>query len=174
MRRGAGSTTLSRILLIAGTPLFLLVAWLVVVVWPSEVVRGLASVMSARDVIQVADGKETGITLLLAILVLGALAWALRLRPPERLVFTIAVYGAVAALPAIALLGIGAEYGLQAILSARGYEYCTFHVTDTGKGQDGTYVYVRRSIPEGCAAVQAIFPPNRLVADRREPFNLPQ
>ncbi|MGI4811414.1 MAG: hypothetical protein ACRYF2_25340, partial [Janthinobacterium lividum] len=109
MRLHAGSTILSRILLIAATPLFLLVAWLVVVVWPSVVVRGLVSVISGRDVIQVADGKETGITLVLAILVLGALAWAFRLRPPERLVFTIAVYGAVAALPAIALLGMGTE-----------------------------------------------------------------
>lgn len=174
MRLGAGSTILSRTLLIAATPLFLLVAWLVVVVWPSEVVRGLASIMSGRDVIQVADGKETGVTLLLAILALGFLAWILRLRPPERLVVMIAVYGAIAVLPAITLLGMGTEYGLQAILSARGYEYCTFHVTDTGKGQDGTYVYVRRSIPEGCAAVQAVFPPNQLVADRREPFDLPR
>lgn len=81
-------------------------------VWPSEVVRGLVSVMSGRDVIQVAEGKETGITLLLVISMVGALAWMLRLRPSERLVFTIAVYDAVAALPAIALLGMGTEHGL--------------------------------------------------------------
>ena len=69
-------------------------------------------------------------------------------------------------------LGRGVESGLQGVLSARGYDYCTFHVTDTGKGWDGASVYVRRSVPNGCAAVQAIFPPGKLVADRREPFDL--
>ena len=136
-------------------------------------IRGCVSLGSGLDVIQVADGQETGVTLLLLVLGLGGSCWLLRPRWRDRLAFGALLYGWFLWLPALVALGLGAEYGLQGVLSARGYDYCTFHVTDAGKGSDGTYVYVRRGVADGCAAVRAVFPPGTLVAGRRKPFDLP-
>ena len=56
-------------------------------------IRGVASLTSGLDVVQVADGKETDITLLLLILGLGGFCWLLRRRWRDRLVSGVLLYG---------------------------------------------------------------------------------
>ena len=91
------------------------------------------------------------------------------MRLPERF----ALYGFLLVVPIIALLGIATEYGLQALLAARGYHYCTYHVISTDKGGNGTYVYTRNDRPDLCAAAKLIFPPRTKVPGQRAPFDLP-
>ena len=173
MRTVPWQTTASRWLLILAAPVFLVVAWTLLFAWPMDVARGLASAFSGHDVVQVASGLDTGVTLLLVVLAVYGLCWAVGLRPAEALAFQLAVGGCVLCVPVAVLLGWGAEYALGTVLDARGYAYCTFHTTDTGKGGDGTYVYLRKGVPEACPAVRAMFPPGKLVADRRDAFDLP-
>ena len=68
--------------------------------------------------------------------------------------------------------GAGAKYGLWAVLTARGYGCCTFHMTSTGKG-GGTYVYLRDGLPGGRDATRTVFPPGKLVPGRQEAFDRP-
>ena len=147
----------------------LVVAWGILVDWPWDVVIGLKEAFSGHDVVQVTDAQETGVTLFLLLLAVLGACWLLRLRLP----FEVALYGIFLCVPIIAALGTAAEYGLQTVLAQRGYSYCTFHVTSTGKGGGGTYVYVHDGRPRACDAARAAFPPHKLVPDRREAFDLP-
>lgn len=172
MRSGVtwdGGRYLSAGLLIVSSPLLLIVAWNLLVTGPWNVIAGLGEVSSGRDVVQVADGFDTGVSLLLLILVLLGAGWLVRLRLP----FLVAIYGLFLLVPIEVALGIGAEYGVQAVLAGRDYSYCTFHVTSKGRTEEGTYVYVRDWLPGACDAVQATFPPHHFILGRREAFNLP-
>jgi hypothetical protein len=160
-------------LLVLASPLFLAVAWMVLVGFPWDVVIGLRELFSGRDVVQVADGEETGVTLFLLLLAAWGACWLLRLRLPLGAALMAALYGAMLAVPIIAVLGVSAEYGLEAVLARRGYSYCTFHVTSTGKGEGGTYVYVRDGLPDACDVARARFPAHRLVPGQLEAFDLP-
>ena len=159
-------------LLILASPLVLTGAIYVLLNWPEDVWVGVAAVFSGHDVVQTADGEETGVTLFLLILAILALGWLLRIRLPDRIMLPVAIYGLLLCMPLIAILGIGTNYGLEALLAGRGYSYCTYHTISTGKGSHGTYVYVKTAIPDGCAAAKAIFPPETIVPDRRGPFDL--
>lgn len=97
----------------------------------------------------------------------------LRIRLPERIAFSTALYGSLLCVPMMAVLGMGTEHALQAVLAARGYHYCTYHVISTDRGGNGTWVYVRDDQPGSCAAVRAAFPPRTMVPGRRAPFDLP-
>ncbi|MGI4808171.1 MAG: hypothetical protein ACRYF2_08695 [Janthinobacterium lividum] len=156
-------------LLVVASPLLLAVAWFVLVDWPWDVAIGFAAVFSGHDVVQTADAEETGVSLLLLLIVVAAVCWLLRVRLLERF----ALYGLLLVVPIIALLGLATEYGLQALLAARGYRYCTYHVISTDRGGNGTYVYTRDDRPDLCAATKLIFPPRRKVPGRRAPFDLP-
>jgi hypothetical protein len=160
-------------LLVVASPLFLAVGWFVLVDWPWDVGIGIAAAISDYDVIQTADAEETGVSLLLLCAAIWAIGWALHLRLPDRIAWTVAIYAALLSVPSIALLGIGANYGLQGLLASRGYHYCTYHVISTDKGGNGTHVYVKDGLPGACAAVKAIFPPGKAVPGRRAPFDLP-
>ena len=67
-------------LLILFSPVLLVAAWTVLVASPYDVAVGLAQVFSGRDVVQVADGEETAISLFLLLLALLGMGWLLRLR----------------------------------------------------------------------------------------------
>ena len=165
-RVGTGLVTLA-------SPLLLGMAWVVLVDFPWDVILGLRGMFSSRDVVQVADGEETGVTLFLLLLTACGACWLLGLRPASKIAIMGAFYGAILTVPIIAMLGIGAEYGLQALAARRGYAYCTFHVTSRSRGEHGTYVYVRDGLPSACHATRAVFPPHQVVPDRLEAFNLP-
>ena len=160
-------------LLIVASPLLLVVAWFVLVDWPWNVAIGFAAVFSGQDVVQTADAEETGVSLFLFCIFMWAVCRLLHIRLPERLVWSAMIYGIFLIVPIIALLGIASEYGLQALLAVRGYQYCTFHVISTDKGGNGTYVYTRNDQPGSCAAARSIFPPGTMVPGRRAPFDLP-
>ncbi len=159
-------------LLILASPLFLVVGWLVLVDWPWDVGIGIAAAFSGHDVIQTADAEETGVSLVLLGLVVWAVCWLLHLRLPDRIAWQAGLYGALLCIPLMAALGIGMNGLLQELLAIRGYSYCTYHVISTDRGGHGTYVYVRNSLPDGCAAVQASFPAGKPVPGRRAPFDL--
>ena len=114
------------------------------------------------------DGWDTTVALALLLVVLGGLG--LLLRPFDRRRGQRLVAALFRSRPTLAA---GVEYGLGALLTSRGYGYCTFHVTSKDRGEGGTYVYVRAGLPEACDAVQRIFPPHRLVPGRRDSFDLP-
>ncbi len=156
-------------LLILFSPVLLVAAWTVLVASPYDVAVGLAQVFSGRDVVQMADGEETAISLFLLLLALLGMGWLLRLRTS----IVVVACGFLLVWPIVAVLAAGVEYGLQTALAGRGYDYCTFHVMSTGRGEGGTYVYVRRALPGACEAVRGIFPPHHLVPDRRESFDIP-
>ena len=160
-------------LLVLASPLFLAVAWFVLVDWPWDVGIGVAAAFSDHDVIQTADAEETGVSLVLLCLMVWAVCWVLRVRLPERIAWQAALYGALLGIPMIALLGIGTNYGLQALLSSRGYHYCTYHLISTDRGGNGTLVYVTDRLPGSCAAVKAQFPAGKAVPGQRAPFDLP-
>ena len=160
-------------LLALASPLLLGMAWVVLVDFPWDVILSLRGMFSGRDVVQVADGEETGVTLFLLLLAACGACWLSGLRPALKIAITGAFYSAILTVPIIAMLGIGAECGLQALLARRGYEYCTFHVTSRSKGEHGTYVYVRGGLPSACDATRAVFPPHQVVPDRLEAFDLP-
>lgn len=115
--------------------------------WPWDVGIGVAAVFSGHDVVQVADAEENGVSLGLLCIVIGVACWMLGIRLPERIAFSAVLYGALLLVPLMAVLGMGTEYALQAVLAARGYRYCTFHVISTGRGSNGTWVYVRDDLP---------------------------
>ena len=148
-------------------------AWFVLVDWPWDVGIGIAAAFSQHDVIQTAGAEETGVSLLLLCIAIWAVCWVLHLRLPERIMWSVALYGLLLCIPLIAVLGIGTEYGLQGLLATRGYQYCTYHVISTDRGGNGTYVYVKDGSPGSCAAVKAIFPPGTKVPGQRAPFDLP-
>ena len=160
-------------LLVVASPLLLAVAWFVLVDWPWDVAIGFAAVFSGHDVVQTADAEETGVSLLLVLVAVGAISWLLHVRPPERLVWRLSLYGLLLVVPIVAILGIATEYGLQAVLATRGYQYCTYHVISTDKGGNGTYVYTRSDRPSLCAATKTVFPPGTMVPGRRQSFDLP-
>ncbi len=160
-------------LLVLASPLFLGMTWVVLVDFPWDVILGLHGMFSGRDVVQVADAEETGVTLFMLLLAACGACWLSGLRPASRIAFMAVLYGALLTVPIIALLGISAEYGLQAVLVWRGYAYCTFHVTSRSRGEHGTYVYVRDGLPSGCDTTRAMFPPHQVVPDRLEAFDLP-
>lgn len=160
-------------LLVLVSPLFLCMAWVFLVDYPWDVVLGLREMFSGRDVVQVMDGEETGVTLFLLLVASCGACWMSGLRPAFDIAIMGAVYGTILAVPIIAMLGIGAEYGLEALLVGRGYTYCTFHVTSRSRGEHGTYVYVRDGLPGACNAARVVFPPHQVVPDRLEAFDLP-
>ena len=159
-------------LLVLASPLFLAVAWYVLVDWPWDVGIGILATVSDHDVIQTADAEETGVSLMLLCLLIWGACWLLHVRLPERIAWQVGLYGLLLCIPVIAGLGIGANYALQGLLAARGYDYCTYHTTSTDKGGHGTHVYVKDSLPGGCAAVKTVFPTGVAVPGRRGPFDL--
>ena len=167
------ASKLSTGLLILASPLLLAFGAAVAIGWPWDVGIGLAAVFSGRDVVQVADATETGVSLMLLGIELWALCWVLRLRLPSEIAWKVRLYGALLIVPMLVVLGLGAEYVLQEVLAARGYSYCTFHTISKDKGGHGTYVYVKNDLPDGCAATKAIFPAGVIVPNRRDPFDLP-
>ncbi len=153
--------------LILFSPVLLVAAWTVLVAMPVDVAAGLREVFSSHDVVQVADGFDTTVAIALLLVVLGGLGLLLRLS------IVVVACGLLLLIPVAATLAAGLEYGLGALLTSRGYGYCTFHVTSTDRGEGGTYVYVRTGLPEACNAVQRMFPPHQLVPGRRDSFDLP-
>ena len=153
-------------LFILFSPVLLVAAWTIVVAKPIDVATGLRAVFSNRDVVQVADGFDTTVAIALLLVVLGGVGLLLR-----RSVVVMAC-GLLLLFPSAATLAAGVEYGLGALLASRGYEYCTFHVTSTDRGEGGTYVYVRIGLPQASNAVQRMFPPHQLVPGRRDSFDL--
>ncbi len=153
-------------LLVLFSPVLLVAAWTVLVATPVDVAAGISAVFSSRDVVQVADGLDTTLAIALLLVVLGGLGLLLRLS------VVVVACGLLLLFPVAATLAAGVEYGVGALLTDRGYNYCTFHVTSTGRGEGGTYVYVRTRLPEACRAVQKAFPPHQLVPGRRNSFDL--
>ncbi len=153
--------------LILFSPVLLVAAWTILVTAPLDVAAGLRRVFSGRDVVQVADGFDTTVAIALLLVVLGGLGLLLRLS------VVVVACGLLLLVPIAATLATGVEYGLGAVLAGRGYGYCTFHVTSTGRSEGGTYVYVRTGKPGACDTVQGMFPPHRLIPDRRDGFDLP-
>ncbi len=172
MASGSGRgwpTYLGTGLLIVFSPVLIVAAWTVLVTSPHDFAVGLGQVFSDRDVVQVADGEDTAISLFLLLLALLGAGWLLRLR----ISVVVVACGLLLVWPIVGGLALGVEYSLQTILEARGYEYCTFHVTSTGRSEGGAYVYVHRALPNACDAVRGMFPPHQLVPDRLESFDLP-
>ncbi len=153
-------------LLVVFSPVLLVAAWTILVTAPLDVLSGVRQVFAGRDVVQVADGFDTTATIALLLLVLGGLGALLRLS------VVVLAGGLLLVVPIAAILSTGVEYGLGAMLTDRGYGYCTFHVTSRGRGEDGTYVYVRAGSPAGCNTVRTMFPPHQLVPGRRDSFDL--
>ena len=170
MRNGDGRSWQRHIgigVLVLFSPVLLVAAWTVLVAIPIDVVAGMNEVFSRRDVVQVADGLDTTVSIALLLVVLGGLGLLLRLS------VVVVACGLLLLFPIAATLATGVEYGLGALLAGRGYGYCTFHVTSTDRGEGGTYVYVRTGLPEACDAVKRVFPPHQLVPGRRSSFDLP-
>ncbi len=118
-------------LLIVFSPVLLVAPWTVLVASPFDVAVGLAQVFSKRDVVQVADGEETAISLFLLLLALLGMGWLLRLR----ISIVVVACGFFLVWPIVAVLAAGVEYGLQTALAGQGYDYCTFHVMSTGRAR---------------------------------------
>ena len=161
-------------LLVLGTPLFLLVAYMGIVQFPLDTIRGVRGVFSGHDAVQLPGSMETGVTLALLI----AAAWALL-----RLVhidlfgwvsFAVLLYGGLLIIPLIFTAGFAVRYGLETTLEARGYTDCAFHVTSTDRGESGFTVYVRIDRPTACQQVQAMFPKHHIVDGTNTAFDLPR
>ena len=169
MRTGNGRswrTYLGIGMVILFSPVLLIAAWTVLVATPVDVVIGLREAFSSRVVVQVADGFDTMVVIALLLVVLGGVGLLLRLS------VVVAACGLLLLFPVAATLAAGVNYGLGALLTSRGYGYCTFHVTSTDRGEGGNYVYVLTRLPEACNAVQKVFAPHHIVAGRRESFDL--
>ena len=102
---------------------------------PWDVGIGIAAAFSSYDVIQTADAEETGVSLMLLCIAVGAICWMLHLRPPERLVWPIALYGTLLCVPLIALLGVGANYGLEGTARCEGLPLLCLSRHQHGQGR---------------------------------------
>lgn len=160
-------------LLVLASPLFLLVGYMFLIQGPLDTVHGVAAVFSGKDVVQTAGSIETGITLALLV----GLVWLL-LRLVHIDIFrwvgmAVLLYGALLIFPVIFAAGLATTYGLERVLTRRGYSYCTLHVLSRDRGESGPSVYVRDDRPGACAQVKAMFPPHTIVAGNTGAFDLP-
>lgn len=160
-------------MLLVSSPLLVLAGLMVLVDWPLDTFRGLASIASGRDLVQAADGEKTAVTLELLIGLIWLALWLLHVQWVRRLNFAVLLYGALLAAPLLLVAGVGTNYLVEWVLDLRGYEYCTYHVLGTRKGAHGTHVYVKRDLPGACDQAKAVFPPGRIVEGNTGALNLP-
>ncbi len=160
-------------LFVLGSPLFVLVAYMLVVLFPLDTVRGVTGAFSGRDVVQTAGSLETGVTLALLAAVAWGLSRLLRLDIFRWVSLSVLLYGALLVFPIILLSGVAATYGLEWILARRGYDYCTLHVLSRDRGESGVSAYVRHDQPGACDKVKAMFPAHAIVDGNTGAFDLP-
>ena len=161
-------------LLVVAAPVIVAAGYTVLVGWPVETMRGVAGVFSGRDVVQTADDEKTGLAVALVVGLALLLARLLHLHLTRGIGLALLLYASLLAFPLALLAGLGANYGLEWLLEARGYQYCGYHVLSKGKGAHGTYAYARSAIPDGCGKVAALFPPGQIVMGNTGAFDLPQ